>query len=115
MEGSNGVEADFKGMGLSPESSKAEGSLEEQKDELQRETTGEFLSAGIPAELVFHHGVQLGTLCVSGDAGLKSLPVASVRRAALNSGTRTLFDSGPARPRGVPWELARGRLLRGRR
>lgn len=109
----NGVEADFKGMGLSPESRKAERSVEEQ-DEFQREPTGEFLSAGIPAELVLHHGVQLGSVCSSGDAVSKPLPVASVCWAALNPGTRTLLsDSGPARPRGVPWELARGRLLRG--
>lgn len=64
----NGVEADFKGMGLSPESREAEGSLEEQKDEFQRDPKGGFLSAGIPAELVFHHGVQLGSVSVSGDA-----------------------------------------------
>lgn len=63
----NGVEADFKGIDLSPESRKAEGSLEEQKDEFQRDPKGVFLSAGIPAELVFHHGVQLGSVCVSGD------------------------------------------------
>lgn len=77
---------------------------------------GSFSLRGIPAELLFHHGVQLGSVCVSGDAGLKPLPVASVRGAELNPSTRTLLsDPGPAWPRGVPWELARGRLLRGRR
>lgn len=69
-------EADFKGMGLSPESRKAEESLEEQKDEFQREPVWEFLSAGISAELVFHHRVHLCSVCVSGDASLKPLPVA---------------------------------------
>lgn len=58
----NGVEADSEGMGLSPQPREAEGSLEDQKDEFQRDPNGDL--CGDPSR----DGVS-----VSSDADLKPL------------------------------------------